>query len=197
MISLVVNLVRLPDFRGYARRVSDLRKPMHMIGLAMVSSTKRRIRDGHSPAGEAWKTLNPITAQVKGSAKPLLDTGRLRASIRSELVSPTAVMIGTNLIYGRIHQEGGTILPRRAKLLAIPLRREFKAKPARKQRGLFVIRSRRGNLLLVKRDGAGIKPCYLLLERVKIPARPYLGVSDADKATIQRILAEHFLPGGA
>jgi hypothetical protein len=42
------------------------------------------------------------------------------------------------------------------------------------QAGLFVIRSKAGNLLLVKRKGGGIEPQWVLKDRVRIRGRHYL-----------------------
>lgn len=77
-----------------------------------------------------------------------------------------------------IHEEGGVIRPSRSKYLTIPLpsaldRRGVPLKKsARDWPDTFVIRSKRGNLLIVqKRKGGGITPLYLLKSSVRIKAR--------------------------
>ena len=52
--------------------------------------------------------------------KILTDSGRLQNSI-SYRASGRSLVIGTNLIYARIHQEGGVIKAKRARALMIPL----------------------------------------------------------------------------
>jgi phage gpG-like protein len=51
--------------------------------------------------------------------QPLRDTGRLQRSI-SALADGNGVTIGTNLVQARLQQFGGTIVPKRAKVLAFP-----------------------------------------------------------------------------
>ncbi len=52
--------------------------------------------------------------------KPLEDTGQLRGSISQHYDNESAV-VGTNCIYAAIHNFGGTIKPKKAKNLFIPL----------------------------------------------------------------------------
>lgn len=67
--------------------------------------------------------------------------------------------------YFMVHQRGATIKGRRG-LLWIPL-------PGvdRSERGDFFQRSRRGNLLLFKKEGRGIRPLRVGKESVRIPKR--------------------------
>lgn len=79
-----------------------------------------------------WDKLSPITISMrrKGSSKPLQDTGRLRASIRPSATRTKAV-VGTNLVYARIHNEGGR--SGRGKSVNIPQRKfMWLSKSARK-----------------------------------------------------------------
>lgn len=128
------------------------------VGEALVSSTIRRFDEQRDPSGKAWKPL--AVATVLGSLskkdftkrgrlrkraeerlqgrKILIQSARLRNSISSR-VSGFKVAVGTNVVYGRIHQFGG-------------------------------------------KAGWG--------KRVVIPARPFLGISEADLAEIDRIVRE-------
>lgn len=89
-----------------------------------------------------------------------------------------------DVIYARIHELGGTIVPRHTKYLAIPVSPEAKrvASP-RDMPGLVFVQSRRGQPLLV--DGAlgksrskyklgALKVHFVLRRQVVIPPRPYL-----------------------
>lgn len=121
------------------------------IGSYMQSVTKKRFKDSTGPDGKQWLPLAPRTllaraggrkAAKKGgslTAKPLIDRGHLMASITYQ-VGSDHVAIGTNMIYGAIHQFGGMA-------------------------------------------GRGRK--------VKISARPFLGVSPENRAEILDIMTDY------
>ncbi|MEM0953292.1 MAG: phage virion morphogenesis protein [Pseudomonadota bacterium] len=81
-----------------ARKTAPL---MDEVGRIMVSDTRLNFRQQRGPNGEKWKP----TAR---GGQILSDTGRLRNSIRYD-AGVDQVRIGTNIIYGPIHQFGGTI----------------------------------------------------------------------------------------
>lgn len=84
---------------------------METIGRTVQLQTRRRIStEKESPEGEAWKPNR------KGS-DILKNTGRLHESI-DYIAQGDQVEIGTPLIYARIHQDGGTIVPKNSKALA-------------------------------------------------------------------------------
>ncbi|AHC30443.1 hypothetical protein CC53_gp026 [Rhizobium phage vB_RleS_L338C] len=77
-----------------------------------------------------------------------------------------------------IHETGGTIRAKRSKYLTIPLPAAMDGRgvPLRKRARdwdkTFVARSKRGNLLIFRKEnGGGVTPLYLLKPSVRIPAR--------------------------
>lgn len=83
------------------------------IGEALVSSVQDRFRSGMGPDGKRW----PKSARAKAEGgKTLVDTRDLKGSVTYR-AGPAGVEVGTNKIYGAIHQYGGTIVPKRRKLL--------------------------------------------------------------------------------
>lgn len=114
-------------------------------------------------------------------------SGALNRSIRDSVrVSGSTVntlrgQIGS-IFYGRIHEYGGVIKPKKAKYLTIPLPAALtsngtpKKPTARDWDRTFVITSKKGNLLIVRKQGRGIVPLYVLKKSVRIPAR--LGMGD-------------------
>lgn len=48
-------------------------------------------------------------------------TGNLKRSITSELHGSEKVVVGTNLVYARIHDEGGVIFPKKSKYLTFKI----------------------------------------------------------------------------
>jgi len=76
---------------------------MEEIGEMLTSSTVERFDTSTAPDGTPW----PISQRAeKEGGKTLVDTGRLRGSIGYE-ASPDQVVVGSNLVYARIHQLGG------------------------------------------------------------------------------------------
>lgn len=89
------------------------REAMRDIAAYGEDSTQRRFADGKGPDGEAWKPSWRV--QEKGG-KTLIDSGRLLNSITSDSGDDFAEW-GSNVIYARIHQLGGEILPKSKKAL--------------------------------------------------------------------------------
>jgi phage virion morphogenesis protein len=91
------------------------------IGVGLVRNTQDRFRAGRDPDGLAWRPLRPFTLAMKRGPGILRESamrGGLMASIafRADAGAGGAtVQIGTNKVYGAIHQFGGTIRPRNPK----------------------------------------------------------------------------------
>jgi phage virion morphogenesis protein len=95
----------------------DKRALMDFVGKELLDITETAFERESNPAtGAKWSALkNP---RKDGSTNPILqDKGTLVTSIRRELMDDS-VMIGSNLIYARIHQAGG--YAGRGKKTAIP-----------------------------------------------------------------------------
>lgn len=73
---------------------------MRYIAGDMQTKVDFRFRLSKNPNGETWAPLSLVTIsrRRKGSNKPLVDTGELRASITSR-VTPTIAVVGTNKEY--------------------------------------------------------------------------------------------------
>lgn len=113
-----------------------------------------------------------LLAQEARRRSPRL-TGRLKRSIA--VSTPVvkghrvSVRVGTNVVYAAVQEFGGTIVPRQAKMLAIPIGNR-RGSP-RRYNDLHIIRTRSGSVLLVDQSG---EAHYLLVPKVTIPAHPYL-----------------------
>jgi len=77
-----------------------------------------------------------------------------------------------------VHETGATVRARRARFLTVPLPAALDSRGvplrarARDWPNTFVIRSRRGNLLIVQRAaGGGIRPLFVLKREIVIPPR--------------------------
>ena len=142
------------------------------------------------------KTIKHIKKNLRG---PILKvrTGHLWRSIgmSSKTVgSVNSVTIGAGVagrkapIYARIQEKGGTIRPKKAKALTIPLP-GIKGVAANYP-DAFIIKSKKGNTLLVESKGAkGLRPLFVLKQSVKIPPRHWLSQSKNEmKPDLQKLM---------
>lgn len=152
---------------------------MASIASFLVSRTQRHFQTETGPDGK-WQPLSPRTAakrtgrRRRGSDHILRDTTRLYRSITGES-SDTEAAVGTNLIYGAIHQLGGEV--------KIPAR-EQDIHLGRTNRGKrFVKASAKRKETMRVKIGA---------HTINIPARPYLYLDDEDQAEIREIVEDAF-----
>ncbi len=138
-------------------KLSNLAPVFRGIGADAVAEAQLRFRESRDPYGVAWKPLSFASRLARArraagkkatkkdgtlkaaagrrfvgafsTAKPLLDTGRLRNSVTFRSGADFAE-IGTNVAYGAIHQFGGKA--GRGRRTTIPARTFL----ATKQRGL-------------------------------------------------------------
>lgn len=87
------------------------------------------------------------------------------------------------------HEFGAHITPKNGKYLSIPLDRTFRDRSPREVPGLFVYRSKTGNLFLARKKGKKeLQMCYWLTKEINIPERSFIRAGfDAN-----RIEMEHF-----
>lgn len=83
----------------------DTQPLMERLGIVGEDSVSENFEGEHDPQGVPWKPS--FRAEVEGG-KTLTDNAILANLIESRATADQ-VEIGTNLIYARIHQEGGTI----------------------------------------------------------------------------------------
>jgi phage virion morphogenesis protein len=150
--SFKVDFGGLDEFlKGCVDRISNPHPLMELIGETLVSSTKERMGRGVSPDGSLMKP-------VRRGGVPLIDTGFLRKSITYN-AGLADVTIGSNLVYARMHQFGGTVEPKNKKALA------------------FRVNNKKGSVVVKK---------------VTIPARPFLGISKDDREEIKEMVRLYF-----
>ena len=93
---------------------------MRAIGTALVETTQQRFETQTAPSGHAWAKLNPAYAALKTGPGILRERGMLYRSITFH-AAPGQVEVGTNRVYGAVHQFGATIRPKQAKALVFRL----------------------------------------------------------------------------
>jgi len=114
-------LARLAGIGGETLQTAALKN----IGVYLVKSTQRRFAEQKAPDGTPWKPLNPEYAKGKKGTKILQEQG-MRGGLLGSIVwqlrpDGQGVEVGTNKVYGAIHQFGGTIVPRTAEALVFKL----------------------------------------------------------------------------
>jgi phage virion morphogenesis protein len=111
------------DYRDFGRMggkvmnflatLSDTRPLLEDIGDVLLLNIDRRFEEGRGPDGTPWQKTNR-------GGQILVHSARYRNSF-DKRVEAQSVAAGTNAIYARIHQFGGTIKPKRAKVLAFTI----------------------------------------------------------------------------
>lgn len=157
---------------------------MEDISGALLFSVQRRFETETAPDGRPSPRHAPQTAKRRAAQKTrdnapatpnlLRDSTRLYSSIVAEASSDQAA-VGTNLVYAAIHQTGGTITQyaqsRRVRFRKVGRQIRFAGKAHKR---------------------AFERPVTYGPRRITLPARPYLGFSDADRAEIAALTEVHF-----
>lgn len=166
-------------------RGKDLGAPLRSIGEMMLRSTDQRFRTQRDPEGSPWTPLQPGTLAKKRNSKILTEAGNLRGSIAYR-VSGDRLDVGTPSIYGAIHQLGGEIKQgARAQIM------RFHGTDPKKP-GKFMSKKQAGKA----KSAVTIRIASVGSRTIRMPARPYLGMSADDKARVVKILARHLAGNG-
>jgi len=160
-----------------ARNVDHLEPALKEIGAAVEASIMLNFQGQHDPDGEPWEPLSAATLARRrgGDGQILRDTGRLNSSINYQ-VGDFAVEIGTDVDYANVHQFGADI-EHAARTQTLYFRQRADGSVGNK----FVKKSRSNFAQDVARGA----------HTTHIPARPFVGISAADRAKILAILGRY------
>lgn len=162
----------------------------YMAGV--VKSVADRVKTPYpgstSRAGQFPGTLSSRSGKLLKSMNP----SRIRT--KGKLQNELAVSFALTGI-AAVHEKGATITPKQAKYLTIPLPAALNKrgmplrKSARGWKNTFILKSKKGNLLIMqKRAGGKLVPLYVLKKKVVIPKR--LAFEEAFEAG-KDFLADH------
>ena len=179
--------------RRLAAAGRDLQPAMEAIGAALLFSTQQRFQDEAEPAGGKWGPLSGRYIKQRPDRAPpapiLRDTGHLYSSL-TFLATPGEVEVGTNVVYAAIHQFGGEVtIPahQRTATFRVAAKGAATTKDGRRVGSKLRFASAKS------RAKSKHERTFDVGEHtIEIPARPYLGISEADKTRVLQIL-EHFL----
>lgn len=170
------------------RAATHPRGAFERIGAYFVTSTQQNIERETAPDGTKWPRLSPRTANRRlGKGKRGYDhmlrvSARLYQSIASD-ASDDGVEWGSNLVYARAHQLGAVIQqPAREGQIALGKVRQRQAD------GSFRLRSR---FVRPTRKNAEIRQVSIKAHQVRLPPRPFLGVSAADRVEVEQISIDY------
>lgn len=180
---------------AYAANARDLSVPMEKIGIAGMASTDMRFEREVGPDGQAWAALAPSTIRKKakaGRTAKLQWSGRLRSSFTRQ-VTPNSVTWGTNLPYANAQQNGAQISRHAHTVLdsRISLRRAMRT--AKRKDGTEVefegfLFAREGDKRVVAQSRRVAGAATII-----IPARPFAGINEAEKAAYGQMVLDHVL----
>lgn len=161
------------------QKLQNMSEPMKDIGEYLVYDTQRRFDEGRSPNGTPWAPLqvshiaahlaikkslsNKAGREAASARKTLVKTQRLRDSIYPD-AGRDYVRIGTSAPYAAIHQFGGKTSPH----IIRPKRKQALAWPG-------------GIAKRVNHPGS------------RIPARPFMGVSNENQSEILQIINSYLM----
>lgn len=152
-----------------------VKKLMNQYMAGVVGSVRERMQTpwplGTSPAGAFPGTLSKRSGELQAQFVPanINVTGNRTSDIEVSFTLPGIAAV---------HERGAIIRPKKSKYLTIPLPAALDARGvplrpnARAWKDAFIIRPKKGNLLIVRRSiGGGIVPLYVLKKSVRIPKR--------------------------
>jgi phage gpG-like protein len=144
------------------------------IGAEMVTSTQLRFRSGVDPDGDPWK---PSQRVIKHGGATLIEHGYLLASqTHNVLDGNDGVAWGSNLIYAAV-QQTGYVFHREAReqVLHRKVSKSGKISPR----------------FVKEKDSNFTQRAHVGAYDIHLPARPYLGIDDADEVTIETTAQNH------
>lgn len=103
---------KLEDILNPSRIVSGIKQAAARVGNFGASMVKKGITSG-APGGQTFKPDSSLTAERKGSTKPLIDKGDLVGSVTYQVIDGNHVFIGVNkgkeVNIAAVHEFGCTI----------------------------------------------------------------------------------------
>lgn len=176
---VVVDAVVMSELSRLEQR--DRSDAMHAIGGYLVTATQQRFEREQGPDGRPWQQLSPRTANKRigktrrGYDHILRVKNRLYSSVTYRAAADS-LAVGTNVAYAAIQHEGGVI-----------------KQPARRQtiHQRYDPKSDTLDQRFVKRSRSNFaRDVDVKAHEITIPPRPYLGISDEDRAEILQIVAD-------
>lgn len=172
-----IRVLGASEFSAYATALPEFvveeMKPAIKRAQLMVQAAVRRHASGVSVGGGS------DIAPSRGKLAQSWQVGAIEVHGLTDVRGP----VGSNLAYAAIHEFGGTIRPRSARALTIPISPLAARKRARDFQGAFIVKTMGGQAFLAikkgEEGGSGkraerIELLYLLKKQVTLRARHYV-----------------------
>jgi phage gpG-like protein len=155
--SLAAASAQLAELEAKARNPAS---GLKTIGEKLLRVQLDRFRDQSAPDGSPWQPLRPLTIETRGGKTgPILRRSGLLMRSSNYRVAGRTLSIGISGVQAGVQQFGATIVPKKAKRLAIPI-------PAAK--------------------GARPMVGFAYAMKVTIPARPMVGFGPKDQRAVEQ-----------
>ena len=167
-------------------RTENMRPAWKLVGQTILQSIKERFgRHGPAPDGTPWEAVTSRYAAWKSRKRKdpgniLIFSSDLLKSINARPESD-GVTIGTNVVYAAIHQFGGTVQKKERQGTVYFRQNQRTGKVGRK-----FVKKGKSNYAEDVTIGAHM---------VRIPPRPYLGVTEDDLRRVAVALGKYILTG--
>lgn len=153
--------------RRLSEKTSNLRPVMRAIAENIMDSTKENFFREGARLGEKWQDLSPLTKKWRSEhgydGKMLQVKRKLYNSISAYSDNDSAI-VGTNLVYAKVHQLGID------KSVSIKAHTRKILKAGKKRKSKIEVKAHSKEL--------------------KIPARPFLGLTDGDIKGIEGLILD-------
>ena len=175
---------------------TNKRAVLGVMGAKMLEQIQDNFDSQADPVtGAPWPARK--RARLEGGDKLLYRTGALRRSwLQPFKIAGSSVSLGSNLVYANIQNYGGTVKPKQAQVLCLPLtkeaaragsaRRFWERQPAGKKP--FFLETKSGGLFIVT---SGPKKTlafhFVCLDQVAIPRRRYVGWGPRQIAAMTKV----------
>lgn len=203
MLSVKVNSKELERFLKQMNAKQKSMKPLFvwMSGVLQTEVIKNfRLQSSppdilSGPPGNTRKAWTPQSSLTKATRVAnnttggiLQASGKLFGSIgKVRIIKSKSMEWGTSEALAAVHHFGATIRPKRAKYLAIPYP-GVTGRPRDYKNTFFAKKS----MFQSQEDGT-VKPLFMLKDEVKIPARPFMTVSNSVIFRFQDATAKYIL----
>ncbi|MDO5623826.1 MAG: phage virion morphogenesis protein [Pseudomonadota bacterium] len=103
------------------RTMAQPRVLLERLGMGLAEATMQRFPRGMSPGGQQWAPKSEITRRLypRSGTRPLIGESKDLATTITHQVTGKAVHVGSRQKYAAIHQFGGVIKPKSARMLAL------------------------------------------------------------------------------
>lgn len=146
-----------------------------------LDNVAKAMASRHATPWPGGTTKDTLSSRSGALVKSIVDS----VNVEGEGLATIRGSIGGNR-YARIQEYGGTVVPKKAKYLAIPLPAALDSRGVpiklspRQWDNTFISKSKAGNLIIFRREGKKVTPLYVLKDKVYIP--PRLGLRDTIKS---------------